>query len=98
MVSNDLLALVKERRSEIQAAVSRHRGRRIALFGSVARGDATEHSDIDFLVEFEPESSLLDLLRLQDELTDMLGRPVDIVSVGGLKPRDDHIRAEAVPL
>lgn len=68
------------------------------MFGSVARGDATEHSDIDFLVEFEPESSLLDLLRLQDELTDMLGRPVDIVSVGGLKPRDDHIRAEAVPL
>ena len=97
-MSNDLRALVEEHADEIRAVVSRHHGRRIALFGSVARGDATDSSDIDFLVEFEPGSSLLDLLRLQDELSDMLGRGVDVVSVGGLKPRDDHIRAEAVPL
>ncbi len=97
-MSNDLRALIDEHTEEIKAAVFRHRGRRIALFGSVARGDATGHSDIDFLVEFEPGSSLLDLLRLQDELTETLGRPVDVVSVGGLKPRDQHIRAEAVPL
>ncbi len=78
--------------------MSRHRGRRISLFGSVARGDASDASDIDFLVEFEPGSSLLDLLRLQDELTAILERRVDVVSAGGLKPRDEHIRAEAVPL
>ena len=78
--------------------MSRHRGITIAIFGSVARGDAAEDSDVDFLVEFEPGSSLLDLLRLQDELSETLGRPVDVVSLGGLKPRDDHIRAEAVPL
>ena len=83
---------------EIRAALSRHRGRRISLFGSVARGDASDTSDIDFLVEFEAGSSLLDLLRLQDDLTAILGRPVDVVSAGGLKPRDQHIRAEAVPL
>ncbi len=84
--------------AEIKAALSRHRGRRISLFGSVARGDASDASDIDFLVEFETDSSLLDLLRLQDELTAILGRPVDVVSAGGLKPRDEHIRVEAVPL
>lgn len=97
-MSNDVRALVEEHREAIKAAVSRHRGRRVAVFGSVARGDATEESDVDFLVEFEPGSSLLDLLRLQDELSETLGRRVDVVSVGGLKPRDDHIRAEAVPL
>ena len=97
-MSTDLRALVEGHKGEIHAAVARHRGRRIALFGSVARGDDTDRSDIDFLVEFEPGSSLLDLLRLQDELSAMLGRPVDVLSVGGLKPRDDHIRSEAVPL
>ena len=83
---------------EIRAALSRHRGRRISLFGSVARGDASDESDIDFLVEFEAGSSLLDLLRLQDELMAILGRRVDVLSAGGLKARDEHIRAEAVPL
>ena len=97
-MNSDLRALVLERKGDIQTAVFRHRGRQIALFGSVARGDATDDSDIDFLVEFEPGSSLLDLLRLQDELSELLRRPVDVVSVGGLKPRDDHIRTEAVPL
>lgn len=98
MVSSDLRVLIEDRKEAIKAAVSRHRGRHVAVFGSVARGDATEESDIDFLVEFDPGSSLLDLLRLHDELSEILGRRVDVVSVGGLKARDDHIRAEAVPL
>ena len=97
-MSNDLRVLVEEHKEAIKAAVSRHRGRRVAVFGSVARGDATEESDVDFLVEFDPGSSLLDLLRLHDELSEILGRRVDVVSAGGLKARDDHIRAEAVPL
>lgn len=97
-MSDDLRLLVEDHKEAIKAAVSRHRGRRVAVFGSVARGDATEDSDVDFLVEFEPNSSLLDLLRVQDELSEILGRRVDVVSLGGLKPRDDHIRAEAVPL
>ena len=50
------------------------------------------------LVDFEPGSSLFDLLRLQDELTALLGCPVDVVSAGGLKPRDEHIRREALAL
>lgn len=93
-----LRTLVDRHRAEINAAVARHRGRRIALFGSVARGDEHESSDIDFLVEFDDGSSLFDLLHLQEELELILGHPVDVVSLGGLKPRDSHIRAEAVPL
>lgn len=97
-MNNESRLLVEEHKEAIKAAVSRHRGRRVAVFGSVARGDATAGSDVDFLVEFEAGSSLLDLLRVQDELSEIIGRPVDVVSLGGLKPRDDHILAEAVPL
>ena len=91
-------ALVEEHRAEIAALARRHRGRSIAIFGSVARGEDGAGSDIDFLVDFEPGSSLFDLLHLQDELSALLGTSVDVVSVGGLKPRDERIRLEAIPL
>ena|SRR6266542_3248874 len=85
-------------RSEILRLASRHGGRSIAVFGSIARGDATAHSDVDFLVEFEPGRSLFDLMHLQDDLEELLGRRVDVVSAGGLKPRDERIRREAVAI
>ncbi len=91
-------ALVEAKRDEITNVVHRHQGRAVALFGSVARGDDTPASDIDFLVEFEHGSSLFDLMHLEEELSALLGVPVDVVSVGGLKPRDDHIRRDALPL
>jgi len=91
-------ALVEEHRAEIPDLVGCHRGPSIAIFGSVARGDDDGGSDIDFLVEFEPGSSLFDLVHLQDALSELLGSPVDVVSAGGLKSRDDHIRREAIPL
>lgn len=95
---SDRRALVEKRRREINDAVRRHRGRAIALFGSVARGDDSPTSDIDFLVEFEDGSSLFDLMHLEEELEALLGITVDVVSAGGLKPRDEHIRRDAVPL
>jgi uncharacterized protein len=88
--------LIDRHREAIRSIARRHRARSIALFGSVARGDDGPDSDIDFLVEFESGSSLFDLLHIQDELQELLGRPVDVVSTGGLKPRDGHIRSEAV--
>jgi predicted nucleotidyltransferase len=91
-------SLVDEHRTEITELARRHRGRSIAVFGSVARSDDDAASDIDFLVDFEPGSSLFDLLHLQDDLSELLGVPVDVVSAGGLKPRDDQIRVEAIPL
>ena len=57
-----LPSLVSAHRADIENLVRRHRGRSISLFGSVARGEANAESDIDFLVEFEPTSSLLDLI------------------------------------
>jgi len=70
----------------------------VALFGSVARGDDTASSDIDFLVEFTSGSSLFDLMDLQEALEGLLGVSVDVVSIGGLKERDERIRREAVPI
>jgi predicted nucleotidyltransferase len=91
-----LRELVESKRDEITEVVRRHKGRTVAVFGSVARGDDGPSSDIDFLVEFEADSSLFDLLHISEELEGLLGVQVDVVSSGGLKDRDEHIRREAV--
>ncbi len=91
-----LRALVEQRRRDIKSVAARHRGKSIAIFGSVARGEEHSDSDLDFLVEFEPGSSLFDLVRLQEELREILGHPVDVVSLGGLLPRDEDVRQDAV--
>lgn len=93
-----LRSVIERHRDDIVALVHHHKGRSIAVFGSVARGEDTETSDVDFLVEFEPSSSLLDLIHLEDDLGALLGRPVDVVSAGALFDRDEHIRRDAVRL
>lgn len=93
-----LRALVEAHRDEIKATVARHRGASVAIFGSVARGDESPQSDVDFLVEFLPGSSLFDLARLELDLAELLGVAVDVVSAGGLLPEDDDVRAQAVAL
>ncbi len=93
-----LRALVEKHRDEIRAVAARHNGGRVRLFGSVARGDEGKDSDIDLLVDFLPGSSLFDLLHLSRELEALLRRPVDVVSRGGLKPRDRGILEEAIDL
>lgn len=93
-----LRQLVESRRDEIAAVVRRHKGRSVWIFGSVARGEERPGSDIDFLVQFEPGSSLFDLMDLEAELEELLGVQVDVVSAGGLKDRDRHLREEAVSL
>lgn len=94
----ELMDLIESKRFEIREIVTRHKGRSVSVFGSGARGEETSDSDIEFLVEFEPQSSLFDLLHIVDELEALLGFSVDVVSAGGLKQRDDHIRREAVLL
>ena len=75
---------LKDSRDEILRVAAQHGARNVRLFGSAARGEATEGSDLDFLVEMEPERSLLDLAALRNDLMDLLGREVDVVTEDGL--------------
>ncbi len=93
-----LNSLIESHRAEIWALLAPHHARSIAVFGSVARGEATIDSDIDFLVEFDSGSSLLDLIHLEEALCDLLGVEVDVISLGALLERDDEIRIDAVTL
>jgi uncharacterized protein len=94
--SIDDLARVRE---QILAAAARHGAGNVRVFGSVARGDADAASDIDFLVDFEPGRSLLDLAALLVDLEDLLGHPVDVVTEPGLKAWiRQRVLAEAVPV
>ena len=79
--------LLKEKREEILRIAAKHGARNVRVFGSVARGEADEVSDVDFLVEMEPGKSLFDLGGLQMELEACLGCHVDVVTERGLKPR-----------
>jgi predicted nucleotidyltransferase len=74
-------------RNQILAAAGRRGAQNIRIFGSVARGDQHPDSDVDFLVDFEPGRSLLDLTGLWLDLEAVLGCKVDVVSSRGLKPR-----------
>lgn len=76
--------LVREKREEILRIASRHGARDVRVFGSVARGEAGDDSDVDFLVELEAGRSLLDLGGLRMELEELLGCKVDVVTEGGL--------------
>lgn len=71
---------LKSRREEIMKIAAKHGACNVRIFGSVARGEAGENSDIDFLVELEPGRSLLDLSKLVVELEDLLNRKVDVVT------------------
>lgn len=72
--------------------------RELCAFGSVLRDDFTVDSDVDFLVVFEPDRAvgLFHLLRLQQRLEELVGRPVDLVPKQGLKPQlRDQVIASA---
>jgi hypothetical protein len=84
---------------EILRLAARYGARNVRVFGSVARGDSDEQSDVDFLVDLEPGRSLFDLGGLLIALEGLLGRPVDVVTEKGLRPRiREHVRASAVEL
>lgn len=78
---------VTSKRNEIEQIARRHGATNIRIFGSIVRGDADQNSDIDFLVDLEHGRSLLDLGGLLMDLQTLLGRPVDVVTEKGLRPR-----------
>lgn len=77
---------VEDVKSRVVPVLLRHDVRRASLFGSIVRGEDTENSDIDILVEFKGDKSLLDLVGLKQELEEILGRTVDVVTFGSLHP------------
>lgn len=94
-----LETLLRAKRDEILQICAKYGARNVRVFGSVARGEADEQSDIDLLVEFEPNRSLLDHAGLWVELQELLGVKVDVVSEHGLKPRiRQRVLQEAIPL
>ena len=69
----------------------------IYVFGSVARGESTEASDVDLLVDFHRTPGLIQFVRLQNRLAEILRRPVDLVTRNALKPQlKERILGEAV--
>jgi predicted nucleotidyltransferase len=91
--------LIAEKREEILRVAAKYGAVEVRLIGSVARGEARADSDIDLLVKWAPETSLLDHAGLMLELEELLGRKVDIASDGWLKPGiREGVYREAVPL
>jgi len=78
---------LKDKIEEIRHLAAKHGAHSVRVFGSVARGDADDSSDLDLLAELEPGRSLLDLGGLQFELELLLGCRVDVVTERGLKKR-----------
>lgn len=82
-----LKTLIASKRDEILRIAALHGARDVRLFGSAARGDTTDQSDIDLLINLEPGRSLMDHADLVVELERLLGRRVDVVIERGLRPR-----------
>ena len=95
----DLRQLLQEKRDEILRIAAAHRASNVRVFGSAVRGDADQTSDVDFLVEFEPGTSLLQHGAMIAALEELLGRKVDVAPEKTLKELlRDRVLREAVPL
>jgi len=77
---------VEEIKRKILPVLERHDVVRASLFGSIVRGEADVESDIDLLVEFRGEKSLLDLAGLKIDIEELVGRRVDILTFDSLHP------------
>ena len=90
---------IDQKREQILEIASRHGAYNVRIFGSVARGEAGPESDIDFLVNLEPDRSLLDHIGLMQDLEDLLGRKVDVAVEKGLHWFiRNNVLSESVPL
>ncbi len=86
-------------KEKIRAVAERYGARNIRVFGSCARGDNRPDSDLDLLIDLEEGRSLLDLIAIQQDLEDLLGRKVDVVTEPELSPYfRDNVLEEAIPL
>lgn len=94
-----LLDRIQSQKKELIAVAKKHGAYNLRVFGSVARGEESDKSDIDILVSFEKGRSLFDEVRLFDELTHCLKHKIDLVGEDALSPLlKSKILAEAIPL
>lgn len=93
---NDQMQPVREK---IIGILHRSDVKKASFFGSIVRGEMTEESDVDLLVEFEGKKSLLDIAHLKNELEDAISRRVDVLTYKSLHPMlKDRILAEQVQI
>ncbi len=96
MITRELL---HEYRDQILTIARRHGAHDVRIFGSVSRGESDANSDLDLVVRFESGRSLMDHGMLIEDLQDLLGVKVDVVSERGLRDRlRARITRDAVPL
>lgn len=94
-----VIDLLRQHRAEVLRLAAKHGATEVRVFGSVARGEADEASDVDLLVRLGPGRSLFDLGGLVVDLEELLGRRVDVVTERGLRPRiRDRVLREVVPV
>lgn len=99
MPEPEIYHIVTLKKREIAELAARYGASHIRIFGSVARHTADEGSDIDFLVELEPDRTLFDLGGLSYDLEQLLGMHVDVCTVNILREQvRNRILAEAIPL
>lgn len=90
---------IQEKKADIIKLSERYHAKNIRVFGSFARGEQTDNSDVDFLVSFLPNASLFDQAGLIEELSLLLQRKVDVVSERAVNPYlQNIIISEALPL
>ncbi len=92
-------SILQRYRAEILDLALTHGARNVRVFGSLARGEGRENSDLDLLVTLGEGCSLLDLVGLKQDLEDLIHRSVDVVTEKALSPYlREQVLSEAVPL
>ncbi len=91
---------LKAQRKEIYKIARKHKVKKLYVFGSCARREETPKSDIDFIVEYRPHATFFNYYDFQNEISKLLNRPVDVVSLRALRNDtfDHEVRKDMVPL
>lgn len=98
-LSSSRAAALRHHRGEVRRRLRAIGARNVRVFGSVARGEDGESSDIDLVIDYPSGAGLLPLIRLRRELSDLVGFPVDLVPFDALRADvAERVHAEAVPL
>ena len=90
---------LRNKRNDIIKVAANHGARNLRVFGSVARGENTPASDLDLLINLDPGRTLLDLIAVKQDLEDLLGCAVDVVTEDAVSPHiRDQVLKDAVSL